>query len=161
MSDRPSKIEYFMLLADTVSRRADCTGRHVGAIVVREDRIISTGYNGTPIGSPNCSEGGCYRCGHGQEYGPGQGYDLCICVHAEQNAILAAARFGSSVLGGQLYSTLKPCFGCLKEAFQAGIIEIHYGDDWALPGNGSEGGLAAQYLLLQNRFAKFVCDKIE
>lgn len=81
---RPSKQEYFLLLALAARTRADCLGRMVGAVVVREDRVISTGYNGTPIGMPNCSEGGCHRCANREsEADPaGRGYDLCICVHA-------------------------------------------------------------------------------
>lgn len=137
-----------MLLALTARSRADCTGRKVGAVIVREDRVISTGYNGTPIGMPNCSEGGCHRCAHPEEFKAGSAYDLCICVHAEQNALLAAARFGQSVLGASLYTTLRPCFGCLKEALQAGVATITYLDDWELP----EGtALATQYDALSAR----------
>lgn len=144
-----------MMLADTVCQRADCTGRHVGAVIIQDDRIISTGYNGTPIGAENCSDGGCYRCAHPESYQPGQGYDMCICVHAEQNAILAAARFGQRVLGGKLYTTLKPCFGCLKECLQAGLSEVHYRDDWAISSQGDAGLLARQYEDLAKKFRFF------
>lgn len=144
-----------MMLANTVRSRADCTGRHVGAVIIRDDRIISTGYNGTPIGSPNCTEGGCYRCSHRDDFAPGKGYDLCVCVHAEQNAILAAARFGQGLLGAKLYTTLKPCFGCLKECLQAGISEIYFTDDWVLPGEGNAALLSIQYQDLQARFVVF------
>lgn len=154
---RPSKVEYFALLALAARSRADCLGRRVGAVAVRDDRVISTGYNGTPIGMPNCSQGGCYRCARrGQEpYTAGRGYDLCICVHAEQNALLAAARFGQAVLGATLYTTLRPCFGCLKESLQAGIASIHYLADWS-PGGGEEDReLAVQYANLSSRFQSF------
>ncbi len=144
-----------MMLAETARSRADCSGRKVGAVVIRDDRIISTGYNGTPIGTPNCSEGGCYRCGHVDQYPKGSGYDLCICVHAEQNAILAAARFGQSVLGSTMYTTTQPCFGCLKECLQAGIAAIYYRDPWAYPESEHGELLVRQYTNLQARFQAF------
>ena len=111
--------------------RAACLGRHVGAVLVSDQRIIATGYNGTPTGFPNCDEGGCHRCTHPDDYSPGRGYDVCICVHAEQNAILQAAKLGYSVQGAVLYSTLRPCFGCLKEAYQAGVGRVRYLNDWS------------------------------
>ena len=88
-----------MLLAVATRERADCLRRHVGAILVSDQRIIATGYNGTPTGFPNCDEGGCHRCAHPEDYEAGRGYDVCICVHAEQNAVLQAARLGYSVQG--------------------------------------------------------------
>ena len=91
---------------------------------MKQRNIISTGYNGTPMGVKNCFEGGCPRCISDVE--PGQGYDTCICVHAEANAILLAARHGNATDGGVLYTTVRPCFSCLKEAVQAGIKEIVY-----------------------------------
>jgi dCMP deaminase len=112
-------------------------GTKVGAVVVYNDRIVSTGYNGTPSGFANCKDGGCVRCrnkylpvGNAQsseeksEKVSGDDLDICICVHAEQNAILTAARFGIALGGSVLYSTTKPCFGCLKESLQAGIFRI-------------------------------------
>ncbi|MGH7611493.1 MAG: deoxycytidylate deaminase, partial [Candidatus Dormibacteria bacterium] len=82
-------------------------------------------------------------------------YDLCICVHAEQNAVLAAARFGQSTLGASLYTTLRPCFGCLKEALQAGLVAIHYLEDWEPAPAEDEPALAAQYASLRSRFQVF------
>ena len=128
---RPTPEQYFMLLAVATRERAACLGRHVGAVLVSDQRIIATGYNGTPTGFPNCDEGGCHRCAHPSDYLPGRGYDVCICVHAEQNAILQAAKLGYSVQGAALYSTLRPCFGCLKEAYQAGVSRVRYLNDWA------------------------------
>ena len=123
MSDyRPSWDEYFMKIAEDASTRSNCLRRKVGALIVKQRNIISAGYNGTPIGVKNCFEGGCPRCQSDVE--PGQGYDTCICVHAEANAILLAARHGNATEGGVLYTTLRPCFSCLKEAVQAGIREI-------------------------------------
>src|SRR5476651_1602030 len=101
---RPTKNVYFLLIALAARSRADCIGRHVGAVITREGRVISTGYNGTPYGVPNCSEGGCHRCQlRLTDSSPrGGAYDICICVHAEQNAILTAARFGQQTLGATL-----------------------------------------------------------
>ncbi|MGB6772350.1 MAG: dCMP deaminase family protein [Candidatus Dormiibacterota bacterium] len=154
---RPSKLEYFFLLALAARTRADCLGRRVGAVVVRDDRVISTGYNGTPIGMPNCSEGGCHRCANRESdaYPAGRGYDLCICVHAEQNSILAAARFGQSTLGATLYTTMRPCFGCLKESLQAGLTNIHYLEDWQLAPGDDDAALSTQYAALRSRFQEF------
>jgi dCMP deaminase len=128
---RPSREEYFMLLAVATRERAACLRRHVGAILVADQRIIATGYNGTPTGFPNCDEGGCHRCAHPDDYAAGRGYDVCICVHAEQNAILQAAKLGYSVQGSQCYTTLRPCFGCLKELYQAGVTAVRYLNPWS------------------------------
>jgi dCMP deaminase len=130
---RPTKPEYFMRLALEVRSRANCMGRKVGAVLIKDDRIISTGYNGTPGTMTNCADGGCYRCAHPEDFASGTGYDVCICVHAEQNALLAAARFGIAVEGCALYSTLQPCFGCLKEALQARVAKVVYLRPWKAP----------------------------
>jgi dCMP deaminase len=119
-----------MGIALAVRARANCTGRRVGAIVVRDRRILSTGYNGTPIAMPNCEDGGCERCANPSAYGSGEGYDVCICVHAEQNALLAAARFGVAIEGCTVYTTLQPCFGCLKELIQASVAGVCYLHPW-------------------------------
>lgn len=140
--------DYFMGIALAVRRRANCHGNRVGAIVVLDGRIISTGYNGTPQGFPNCLDGGCHRCAHRDDYPPGTGYDLCICVHAEQNALLAAARFGIAVAGSTLYSTMRPCFGCTKEALQAGVHQVCYLHDWTHP----DATKRAHYESLQKHF---------
>jgi len=130
-SERPGRPTYFMGIAQAVRQRADCRGQKVGAIIVVEDRIVATGYNGTPAKMKNCSDGGCHRCANREKvYKSGTAYDLCICVHAEQNAILSAARFGISIQGGTIYSTTQPCFGCLKEMLQARISEVYYLHPW-------------------------------
>jgi dCMP deaminase len=128
---RPTPEQYFMLLAVATRERANCLGRHVGAILVADQRIIATGYNGTPTGFRNCDEGGCHRCAHPEDYARGRGYDVCICVHAEQNALLQAARLGYSVQGARCFTTLRPCFGCLKELYQAGVGGVRYLHEWA------------------------------
>ncbi len=122
--ERPSWDRYFMNIAYNVSERSNCIRRQVGAVIVRDRNIISTGYNGTPMGVKNCYEGGCPRCA--SEAPSGTGLDTCLCVHAEQNAIAFAARHGARTEGGALFTTLRPCFGCLKESIQAGIVRIVY-----------------------------------
>lgn len=119
---RPSWDDYFINLAWVASSRANCLRRNVGAVIVVDKRIVSTGYNGTPFGVPNCDEGGCPRCS--SDLPRQAGYDWCLCVHAEQNAIALSARQGTATDGASLYVTLRPCFGCLKEAVQAGIRSI-------------------------------------
>ena len=121
-----------MLMAVAARQRAECLGRHVGAVLVRDGRTIATGYNGTPRGFARCNEEerGCHRCADPDRYPSGSAYDVCICVHAEQNALLTAARFGQQTLGASMTSTTQPCFGCLKEMLQAGITEVHYLHSW-------------------------------
>ena len=134
MSDprgRPTWDRYYLNIAREASTRSNCIRRQVGALVVKRKSIISTGYNGTPIGVRNCFDGGCLRCQ--SDAPPGESYDTCVCVHAEQNAIVLAARRGNSVAGGTLYSTLRPCFGCLKESIQAGIEKIVFGEVMSYP----------------------------
>lgn len=126
---RPSWDEYFMNIAYQAATRGNCSRRQVGAIIVKERVIISTGYNGTPIGVRNCFEGGCLRCQ--SDAAPGEGYDTCVCVHAEENAIVLAARHGTSTNGSVLYSTLRSCFGCVKSCIQAGIMEIVYDEEFS------------------------------
>lgn len=125
---RPTWDQYFMNIAHEAAKRANCIRRQVGALIVRDRIIISTGYNGTPMGVKNCFDGGCLRCQ--SDAPPGEGYDTCICVHAEENAIVFAARYGASTNGAMLYSTLRPCLGCIKLCIQAGIKEIVYDQDF-------------------------------
>lgn len=127
----PTQDEYYMGIAFAVREKANCKGNRVGAVIVRDNRVISTGYNGVPEGMKNCLDGGCLRCSNpGGRYPSGTGYDLCICVHAEQNALLTAARFGISVDGGELYTTMQPCFSCAKSLLQAKVRAIHYLHPW-------------------------------
>ncbi|MGH7504013.1 MAG: deoxycytidylate deaminase [Longimicrobiales bacterium] len=147
--ERPTRPDYYMHLALAVRRRANCVGNRVGALLIRDDRVIATGYNGTPQGMRNCDEGGCERCANREKYRATQGYDVCICVHAEQNALLSAARFGVAVQGAELYTTMRPCFGCTKELLQARIHAVYYLHDWPPP---DDPQLAEQYLLVQRRF---------
>ena len=127
---RPDRHRYYMGIAMAVRERADCLGSRVGAIVVVANRIVATGYNGTPENMTNCSEGGCHRCAHREEYPSGTGYDLCICVHAEANALLTAGRFGASTDASTVYTTDQPCFSCSKELIQAGVEKVYYARTW-------------------------------
>jgi len=127
----PDTDTYYMGIAIAVREKANCRGNRVGAVLVLENRVIATGYNGVPEGMKNCLEGGCLRCRNPKGRFPsGTGYDLCICVHAEQNALLSAARFGISVQGATLYTTMQPCFGCAKELLQAHVKQIVYLHEW-------------------------------
>jgi len=153
---RPDKSRYFLLIALAARTRADCLGRRVGAVITREARVLSTGYNGTPFGMPNCSEGGCHRCSRRDDDRlRGGAYDVCICVHAEQNALLTAARFGQQTLGASITSTTQPCFGCLKELLQAGITEVRYLHPWDPAEAYGDPALVAQYAALRARFETF------
>jgi dCMP deaminase len=143
--------QYYMSIADVVRQRGNCKGRTVGAVIVRENRIIATGYNGTPEGMTNCTDGGCVRCNNrGEKYEKGTRYDICICVHAEQNALIASARFGHAVEGAVIYSTLQPCFDCSKAALQAKIRGVYYMNTFDAYNTDPE--LLAQYELIQSQF---------
>jgi len=119
---RPSWDEYFMRIAQVASMRSNCIKRKVGAVVVKDRRIVSTGYNGTPRGTRNCNEGGCPRCSG--LAASGTRLDECLCSHAEENAITQAAYHGTSVKDGCLYSTFSPCLMCAKMIINSGITEV-------------------------------------
>ncbi|MCC6574157.1 MAG: dCMP deaminase family protein [Planctomycetes bacterium] len=142
-----TKDEYYMGIAIAVRKKANCLGRRVGAVIVKENRIISTGYNGTPEGMANCVDGGCERCKNKEAYAASVGYDVCICVHAEQNALITAARFGNSIEGAVVYSTLRPCFDCTKAMLQAKVDAIYFIHDW----KPSVESLKKQYTNIQNK----------
>lgn len=113
---------YFMRICRQVALRSDCLKRHVAAIIVKDKRIVSTGYNGTPRGVSNCSQGGCPRCA---TFGPsGSGLGDCLCSHGEENAITQAAYHGISVKGATLYTTTSPCLLCTKMIINSGISEV-------------------------------------
>ncbi len=123
---KPSWDEYFMRIAEVVRSRADCLRRQVGAVIVKDFRILSTGYNGTPYGIKNCTQGGCERCLK-REKGilkRGEDEESCICLHAEQNAIIQASYLGVSTKGATLYATSNPCSTCAKMIINAGIIRV-------------------------------------
>ena len=121
---RPTWDEYFMAIANVVAKRSNCSRRHVGAVFVKDNHILSTGYNGTPRKVKNCFEGGCPRCSGKAE--SGSHLEECLCVHAEQNAIIQAAYFGVSVKDSTIYTTTYPCSMCAKILINAGIKEVVY-----------------------------------
>ena len=126
---RPCWDEYFMGIAHVVSSRSNCSRRQVAAVIVKDNHILSTGYNGTPRGTRNCFDGGCPRCAG--EAPSGKGLDECLCVHAEQNAICQAAYYGVAVQGATIYVTISPCLTCAKLIVNAGIREVVYGGDYS------------------------------
>ncbi|OGP86983.1 MAG: cytidine deaminase [Deltaproteobacteria bacterium RBG_13_65_10] len=128
---RPGWDEYFMGIAKVVASRSNCVKRKVAAIIVKDKRVISTGYNGTPRGTKNCNEGGCPRCNALTV--SGANLDECLCSHAEENAITQAAYHGTSVKGAVLYSTYSPCLLCTKMIINSGITEVIYNVAYALP----------------------------
>ncbi|VDC01948.1 unnamed protein product [Peniophora sp. CBMAI 1063] len=115
---RPSWDTYFMTLSELASMRSNCMKRRVGAILVRDKRIVATGYNGTPRGLLNCNEGGCTRCNHGADE------DACLCLHAEENALLEAGR--ERIGGATLYCNTCPCLKCTIKIIQVGVKEVVY-----------------------------------
>ncbi|KAI9486951.1 MAG: cytidine deaminase-like protein [Benjaminiella poitrasii] len=123
---RPSWDTYFMQLSDLAARRSNCMKRRVGCILVKDSRVIATGYNGTPRGLRNCNEGGCGRCNDGEPCGVG--LDRCLCMHAEENALLEAGRGNSVTLdnGVVLYCNTCPCLGCAIKIIQQGVKEVVY-----------------------------------
>jgi len=127
MQPRPSWDAYFMQIAHLVATRATCPRRAVGAVIVRDKRILATGYNGAPSGLPHCPEGGgttewpggCLRAGH------------CIrALHAEQNALLQAAKIGIACEGSTIYVTCQPCNACAKMIINAGVKRVIYEGDY-------------------------------
>ena len=126
--ERPSWDDYFMIQAILAKSRSNCLSRQIGAVLVKNNRQISTGYNGTPTGIINCFEGGCKRCSEriNGVIKSGESLDRCICVHAEANAIMQCVMFGNagSTRNATLYSTLSPCIECSKMAITVGIGRI-------------------------------------
>lgn len=127
---RPGWDEYFMQIAKIAALRSNCMKRKVAAVIVKDRRIISTGYNGTPRGVKNCNEGGCPRCNSFADSGTALGD--CLCSHAEENAIVQAAYHGISVRGSMLYTTFSPCLICTKIIINAGIAEVVFNLDYPL-----------------------------
>ncbi len=121
---RPSYDEYFMRIATIVASRSTCLRRQVGAIIVKNNHILSTGYNGAPKGLPHCDETGCLRAQRNVKRG--ERHELCRGLHAEQNAIIQAAVFGVSIAGGVIYSTHYPCSVCAKMLINAELEELVY-----------------------------------
>ncbi len=143
---RPSWDEYFMNIAKEVAMRSNCIKRKVAAVVVKDKRIISTGYNGTPRGVKNCDEGGCPRCNAFVQ--GGTQLEECLCSHAEENAIVQAAYHGIPIKESTLYSTYSPCLTCSKMIINAGIKKVVYNAEYPLGGRAvkmlEEAGVEAE-----------------
>ncbi|MBR6802060.1 MAG: cytidine/deoxycytidylate deaminase family protein [Eubacteriaceae bacterium] len=124
MKNRPTWDEYFAEMLGTVKKRSTCLRRDVSAIIVKDNRIISTGYNGSPKGVKHCEELGCLREQMGVP--SGQRHELCRGIHAEQNAIIQAAVYGVSITGATIYISHSPCVLCAKMIINAGIRNVKY-----------------------------------
>jgi dCMP deaminase len=123
---RPSIDEYFMEIATVVAKRSTCLRNHVGALFVKNKRILSTGYNGAPAGLVHCDVVGCAR----QDVASGTRHELCRAVHAEQNAIIQAALHGISIEGATLYCTHQPCILCAKMMINARVAKVVYKESY-------------------------------
>jgi len=119
---RPSWDEYFMEIADLVRTRSTCVRRQVGAVIVKDKRILATGYNGAPMGCKHCTDIGCMR--EKLSIPSGERHELCRAIHAEQNAIVQAAHSGVAIDGAVIYVTHQPCVLCAKMIINAGIKKI-------------------------------------
>jgi dCMP deaminase len=131
---RPSWDQYFMRMAELAATRSTCLRRQVGAVIVKDKKVLATGYNGAPSGLKHCLDIGCLR----DELGipSGERHELCRATHAEQNAIVQAAMFGVSIKDATMYSTTQPCILCTKLIINAGIkklvIKDSYPDEMSL-----------------------------
>jgi dCMP deaminase len=126
---RPTWDLYFMRLADLAALRSNCMKRRVGCVIVKQARVIATGYNGTPRHLTNCNQGGCPRCNSSQ--GSGTGLATCLCLHAEENALLEAGRdrIGNESI---LYCNTCPCLTCSIKIVQSGIKEVVYAQSYSM-----------------------------
>ena len=129
--ERLSWDDYFMEITHLVAKRATCLRRQIGAVIVRDKRILSTGYNGAPRGLAHCLETGCLR--EKMDIPSGKQQELCRGLHAEQNAIIQAALSGVSIADSQIYSVTHPCVVCAKMIINAGIKRIVYEDSYPDP----------------------------
>jgi dCMP deaminase len=125
---RPDWNDYFMSISILISKRSTCIRRKVGAIIVKDKRILATGYNGVPTGITHCNEIGCLR--EKLNVPSGKMHELCRGLHAEQNAIIQAAYHGVAIKGADLYCTNQPCVICTKMIINAGIKNIYYKDPY-------------------------------
>ena len=126
--ERPSRDEYFMKMAQLAATRSTCLRRKVGAVIVKDSHVLSTGYNGSPRGVSHCEEKGCLRVL--MNVPSGTRHELCRGVHAEQNAVTQAAYFGTSVKDATIYTTTFPCSLCAKILINSGITEVIYDEGY-------------------------------
>ncbi|HZK25034.1 MAG TPA: cytidine/deoxycytidylate deaminase family protein [Oscillospiraceae bacterium] len=144
---RPAWDNYFMEIAHMVATRSTCLRRAVGAVIIKDKRILTTGYNGAPSGLAHCEEVGCLR--DQQQVPSGQRHELCRGLHAEQNAILQAALYGVPIGGATLYCTTHPCVVCAKMIINASIKEVVITDSYPDKMSAellAEAGITVRYL---------------
>lgn len=142
---RPTWDEYFMAVAEQVAGRSTCVRRSCGAVLVKDKRILATGYNGAPKGLKHCAEVGCLR----DELGipSGEKHELCRAIHAEQNAVVQAAKYGTPIDGASVYCTHQPCVLCAKILINSGCGEIVYRD--AYPDTLAEQMIAEAHVAMR------------
>ena len=125
---RVSWDEYFIGIVDLIKTRSTCLRRQVGALIVKDKRILATGYNGSPVNCEHCLDVGCIR--ERLNVNSGEKHELCRSIHAEQNAIVQAANTGVSIKDSIIYISHQPCVLCSKIIINAGIIEVVYREDY-------------------------------
>jgi dCMP deaminase len=145
---RPTWDEYFMEITRLVARRSTCLRRQVGAVLVKDRNILATGYNGAPSGVAHCLDVGCLR--EKMQVPSGERHELCRGLHAEQNAIIQAAKHGTNIDGAIIYSTTMPCIICAKMIINAGISRIVYAEGYA---DQLAGDMLSESGVLLERFA--------
>lgn len=128
MDTRPDWDQYFMTIAGQVATRSTCMRRKVGAVLVKDKRILATGYNGAPRGMAHCAEIGCMR--NEQGIPSGERHEICRALHAEMNALLQAATYGIRVEGAVIYCTTQPCSLCAKMLINTGVQRIFIKDGY-------------------------------
>ncbi|MHB8172391.1 MAG: deoxycytidylate deaminase [Thermincolia bacterium] len=125
---RPNWDQYFMEIARVIAQRSTCMRRQVGAVIIRDNRILTTGYNGAPAKLKHCLETGCIR--EKMQVPSGQRHELCRAIHAEQNALIQAAVHGVSIDNSTIYITAQPCVLCAKMIVNAGIKKVVFAGDY-------------------------------
>ncbi len=128
MDERPTVDEYFMEIAEVVAKRSTCLRNHVGAVIVRDKRILSTGYNGAPRNLEHCLDIGCMR--EQQNIASGTRHEICRAVHAEQNAIIQSALHGVSIEDATLYCTHQPCILCAKMIINSKVKRVVFANNY-------------------------------
>ena len=162
---RPEWDEYFMLLAKLAAIRSTCLSRPAGAVIVRDQQVLATGYNGSMPGVAHCTDDGvCFRRSfRASEHDK---YDLCRAIHAEANSIAQAARRGVSIEGATIYTTLAPCFVCTKLMASARIVRVVYEHEYDSPdrerdalwrGAIQEAGIECEQLTLTTETIERAC----
>ena len=162
--ERPTWDEYFMLQAELAKLRSNCMAKSVGAVIVKDNRQLATGYNGTPPGAKNCHEGGCPRCSERVDgkLASGEGLERCLCSHAEANAIMHCAilGIGTGVSGVSLYSTMAPCLECTKMAVTIGVKRIVCLEEYAESDMGLVAGSGVSIVRLDKSRVSYWANRL-